>query len=179
MNTDHKTRNNCDLEPSDYTAEPTEDSILVLDFIKLAAATAAASTAASKRGYQGPMNADGPVINKSQQGCKSFNEKNRRLHNRISPAQQQILNPAVLPAVHTETDLVQVLVAQRAGHELQTEAHLSARRMDCGMMSEGPFCRTWAGRKGLLAEVMLEGPHGIERKFGSIGHAAQDDCREA
>ena len=228
-----KTRSSCDLEPTYDAAEPTEDSCLVLDFIKLAAATAAASNAASKRGNQNPSNAAVAGINESQQGCTSLDAKPSPLNHYINPAQQQILNLAVLPAVQTENgsdspilrrsmmpdgprqqnfvsgtrtasrrqwsspprqdavgirrlssdsvisgskaklllqdlecgqsggDLVQVRVAQHARRDLWTEAHQSDRRMGRGKMHEGPFGRTWAGRRGgLLAEVLLEGPHG-------------------
>jgi hypothetical protein len=100
-----KTRSNCDVAPDDKTAEPIEDSCLVFDFIKLAAATAAASTAGSKQGSLNPINAAGAGYSElQQQGYKNSDEKHYSLQHRSIPAQHQTLNRAVLPKVETEND---------------------------------------------------------------------------
>jgi hypothetical protein len=92
----------------DNSAEPAENSNLVLDFIKLAAATATASAAANKRSDQKSMHASGASItaNDLQQESKFLpvDERYGWSYRRASSVQQHVFNPVVLPAVHSESD---------------------------------------------------------------------------
>ena len=103
---DAATRCNCDLNQDYNAAEPHEDSSLVLDFIKRAAANSTASTLASLLDDQDMTNAaDVNIkITESQQrdGSKYLpsdaREKIVWSQHRVSPV------PVVLPAVHSESD---------------------------------------------------------------------------
>ncbi len=95
------------LAPENNTAEPAEDSCLVLDLIKLAAATGAASTSANKQGSQKPTNIADAVIMaaESLQDGKKLDVK-RGLQHGVSPVQHQAptRSSVVLPTVHIDSD---------------------------------------------------------------------------
>jgi hypothetical protein len=164
------TRCTCDLEPNEKSAQSSEDSSLVSDFIKLVAATgtATASTAAPERGNQKLTDVSDDCMrsNESQQEYQGKGEKYGWLQHCISTVQQNIPSPVAftLPAVHSESDRDNDSpTRQESMPDSDSDSLVSY-----GQMQKKMFDRTTSMRRGSTGLPPLQDPVGIYCPSASV-----------